>query len=81
MTIIRTPGIEPELLDWKSNSLPLTYVRTNIYYIFSLNSFIEKIFIKYYSILLFVPLLIFLEIPIEKRLLNCPYGFLSLTPC
>ena len=46
MTIIRTPGIEPELLDWKSNSLPLTYVRTDIYYVFSLNSFIEKIFIK-----------------------------------
>jgi hypothetical protein len=24
---LRTSGIEPELCDWKSHSLPLTYVR------------------------------------------------------
>ncbi len=27
---IRTSGIEPELCDWKSHSLPLTYARNNL---------------------------------------------------
>lgn len=27
--ILRTPGIEPELCEWKSHSLPLTYIRSN----------------------------------------------------
>ena len=37
--VIRTSGIEPELLDWKSNSLPLTYVRTSFICEVSLNCF------------------------------------------
>ena len=40
--VIRTSGIEPELLDWKSNSLPLTYVRPIDKDNFSLNSFLHK---------------------------------------
>ncbi len=30
---LRTSGIEPELCDWKSHSLPLTYIRSTIIFV------------------------------------------------
>ncbi len=36
---IRTSGIEPELCDWKSHSLPLTYIRINLKFFKSVRTY------------------------------------------
>ena len=83
--IIRTSGIEPELLDWKSNSLPLTYIRTIVNCGFYLSCFSDKIytsnyFIEFHLFFVFVQLSVFQENLCETKRSNYQCGLLSSIP-